>query len=136
MPGVELLRRSTGLHNVPARRVTASEALIENRCRKCSNARPDVGVRLLGSALQLQGTAQQPKSTLECHLQTRFITVDGGPATEHLCVPKMLDALQRPPMWTPAVRAQLARDAIPYATSLTDKEWAVLFKHLVRPSMG
>ncbi|MCG7364461.1 IS5/IS1182 family transposase, partial [Roseomonas sp. ACRSG] len=27
-------------------------------------------------------------------------------------------------MWTPAARAQLARGAIPYATCLTDAEWA------------
>jgi transposase len=26
-------------------------------------------------------------------------------------------------MWTPAARAQLAREAIPYATCLTDAEW-------------
>lgn len=36
------------------------------------------------------------------------------------------DASKRPPMWTPAARAQLARDRIPYATSLTDAEWAVV----------
>lgn len=33
-------------------------------------------------------------------------------------------------MWTPAARAQLARGTIPYATCLTDAEWA-----LVRPFM-
>ncbi len=29
-------------------------------------------------------------------------------------------------MWTPAARAQLAREARPYATSLTDAEWATV----------
>jgi len=38
----------------------------------------------------------------------------------------VFDASERPPIWTPAARAQLARDDIPYVTSLTDAEWAVV----------
>lgn len=37
-------------------------------------------------------------------------------------------------MWTPAARAQLARDARPYATSLTDAEWSVLGPFLPAPA--
>ena len=37
-------------------------------------------------------------------------------------------------MWTPAARAQLARDAVPYATSLTDKEWAVVAPFMPAPA--
>ena len=37
-------------------------------------------------------------------------------------------------MWTPAARAQLARDAIPYATSLTDIEWAVVAPFMPAPA--
>ena len=37
-------------------------------------------------------------------------------------------------MWTPAARAQLARDHIPYATSLTDREWAVVAPFMPAPS--
>ena len=37
-------------------------------------------------------------------------------------------------MWTPAARAQLARDHLPYATSLTDKEWAVVAPFMPAPS--
>lgn len=37
-------------------------------------------------------------------------------------------------MWTPAARAQLARDARPYATSLTDAEWAVVAPFLPSPA--
>jgi len=29
-------------------------------------------------------------------------------------------------MWTPAARAELARESLPYATSLTDAEWTVV----------
>jgi len=37
-------------------------------------------------------------------------------------------------MWTPAARAQLARDAHPYATGLTDAEWALLAPFLPAPA--
>ena len=37
-------------------------------------------------------------------------------------------------MWTPAARAQLARDAHPYATSLTDAEWAIVAPFLPEPA--
>lgn len=37
-------------------------------------------------------------------------------------------------MWTPAARAQLARDDIPYATSLTDAEWRVVAPFMPLPS--
>lgn len=37
-------------------------------------------------------------------------------------------------MWTPAARAQLARDDIPYATSLTDREWAVVAPFMPAPA--
>lgn len=37
-------------------------------------------------------------------------------------------------MWTPAARAQLARDDIPYATSLTDQEWAVVAPFMPKPA--
>ena len=37
-------------------------------------------------------------------------------------------------MWTPAARAQLARPAEPYATSLTDVEWALARPFLPPPS--
>lgn len=37
-------------------------------------------------------------------------------------------------MWTPAARAQLARDHIPYATSLTDAEWAVVSPFMPKPA--
>ena len=42
-----------------------------------------------------------------------------------MCVLRVFDALKRPLMWIPAADAQFARDDIPYATSLTDAEWAV-----------
>jgi hypothetical protein len=29
-------------------------------------------------------------------------------------------------MWTPAARAELARESLPYATCLTDTEWTVV----------
>ncbi|KAB7781870.1 Mobile element protein, partial [Methylorubrum populi] len=29
-------------------------------------------------------------------------------------------------MWTPAARAELARENLPYASSLTDGEWALI----------
>ena len=38
-------------------------------------------------------------------------------------------------MWTPAGRAQLARDACPYATSLTDAEWGTVAPFLPTPAM-
>ena len=37
-------------------------------------------------------------------------------------------------MWTPAARAQLARAPDPYATSLTDAEWAILAPFLPAPA--
>jgi transposase len=37
-------------------------------------------------------------------------------------------------MWTPAARAELARESLPYATSLSDAEWAVLAPLLPAPS--
>ena len=37
-------------------------------------------------------------------------------------------------MWTPATRAQLARDALPYATGLTDPEWAIVAPFLPAPA--
>ena len=37
-------------------------------------------------------------------------------------------------MWTPAARAQLARDAHPYATGLTDPEWALVAPVLPAPA--
>ena len=37
-------------------------------------------------------------------------------------------------MWTPATRAQLARDHVPYATSLTDAEWAVVAPFMPVPA--
>ena len=37
-------------------------------------------------------------------------------------------------MWTPAARAQLARDDLPYATCLTDAEWAVVALFMPRPA--
>lgn len=37
-------------------------------------------------------------------------------------------------MWTPAARAQLARDTRPYATGLTDAEWALVSPLLPEPA--
>ncbi len=37
-------------------------------------------------------------------------------------------------MWTPAARAELARESLPYATCLSDAEWAVLASLLPAPS--
>lgn len=37
-------------------------------------------------------------------------------------------------MWTPAARAELARESLPYTTSLSDTEWAVLALLLLGPS--
>jgi transposase len=37
-------------------------------------------------------------------------------------------------MWTPAARAELARESLPYATSLSEAEWAVLAPLLPAPS--
>jgi transposase len=37
-------------------------------------------------------------------------------------------------MWTPAARAQLARDALPYATCLTDAEWALVAPFMPAPA--
>src|SRR4051812_39424286 len=37
-------------------------------------------------------------------------------------------------MWTPAARAELARESLPYATCLNDAEWAVLAPLLPAPS--
>ncbi len=37
-------------------------------------------------------------------------------------------------MWTPAARAELARESLPYATCLSDAEWTVLAPLLPAPS--
>lgn len=37
-------------------------------------------------------------------------------------------------MWTPAARAQLARGSQPYATCLTDAEWALVEPFLPKPA--
>ncbi len=37
-------------------------------------------------------------------------------------------------MWTPAARAKLARDVRPYATGLTDPEWAIVAPFLPAPA--
>ena len=37
-------------------------------------------------------------------------------------------------MWTPAARAELARENLPYASSLTDAEWALIAPLLPEPS--
>ena len=37
-------------------------------------------------------------------------------------------------MWTSAARAQLARDDIPYVTSLTDADWAVVASFMPAPA--
>ena len=37
-------------------------------------------------------------------------------------------------MWTPAARAQLARGSQPYATCLTDAEWALVEPFLPSPA--
>ena len=37
-------------------------------------------------------------------------------------------------MWTPTARAELARESLPYATNLSDAEWAVLAPLLPAPS--
>lgn len=37
-------------------------------------------------------------------------------------------------MWTPAARAELARESLPYASSLTDAEWALIVPLLPEPS--
>jgi transposase len=37
-------------------------------------------------------------------------------------------------MWTPTARAQLARDARPYATGLTDPEWAIVAPFVPAPA--
>ena len=37
-------------------------------------------------------------------------------------------------MWTPAARTQLARDDLPYATCLTDAEWAVVAPFMPKPA--
>jgi transposase len=38
-------------------------------------------------------------------------------------------------MWTPAARAELARESLPYATSLTDAEWTVVAPLLPSPAV-
>lgn len=38
-------------------------------------------------------------------------------------------------MWTPAARVQLARDAIPYATCLSDAEWALVAPFMPAPAV-
>ena len=38
-------------------------------------------------------------------------------------------------MWTPAARAELARESLPYATSLTDAEWRVVAPLLPSPAV-
>lgn len=37
-------------------------------------------------------------------------------------------------MWTPAARTELARENLPYASSLTDTEWALIAPLLPEPS--
>ncbi len=37
-------------------------------------------------------------------------------------------------MWVPAARAQLTRDDIPYAASLTDVDWAVVAPFMFQPA--
>ena len=37
-------------------------------------------------------------------------------------------------MWTPAARAELARENLPYATSLSDAEWAIVAPLLPAPT--
>ena len=37
-------------------------------------------------------------------------------------------------MWTPAARAELARENLPYASSLTNAEWALIAPLLPEPS--
>ena len=37
-------------------------------------------------------------------------------------------------MWTPAARAELARESLPYASSLTDAEWALDAQLLLGPA--
>ena len=37
-------------------------------------------------------------------------------------------------MWTPAARAQLARDDLPYVSSLSDVEWAVVVPFMPAPA--
>src|SRR3954466_10251231 len=44
------------------------------------------------------------------------------------------DARPGSPMWTPAARAELARESLHYATSLTDAEWAVVAPLLPGPA--
>ncbi|MCJ2006158.1 transposase, partial [Methylobacterium sp. J-092] len=46
----------------------------------------------------------------------------------------MSDAHPGTPRWTPAARAELARESLPYATNLSDAEWAVLAPLLPAPS--
>ncbi|MDV2988246.1 UNVERIFIED_CONTAM: IS5/IS1182 family transposase, partial [Methylobacteriaceae bacterium AG10] len=36
----------------------------------------------------------------------------------------MSDAHPGTPLWTPAARAELARETLPYTSRLTDAEWA------------
>ena len=38
-------------------------------------------------------------------------------------------------MWTPAARAELARESLPYATSLSDAEWVVVVPLLAAPAI-
>ena len=38
-------------------------------------------------------------------------------------------------MWTPAARADLARETLPYATCLSDAEWALLEPLLPKPAI-
>lgn len=49
-------------------------------------------------------------------------------------VGRVSDAHPGTPIWTPAARAELARKSLPYATSLSDAEWAVLAPLLPAPS--
>jgi hypothetical protein len=44
------------------------------------------------------------------------------------------DADPRSPMWTPTARTELARESRPYATCLTDAEWAVVGAMLPSPA--
>src|SRR5215203_5111997 len=44
------------------------------------------------------------------------------------------DAHPGTPLWTPAARAELARESLPYAPCLPEREWAVLAPLLPAPS--
>lgn len=41
-----------------------------------------------------------------------------------VCIGRVSDAHPGTPLWTPAARAELARETLPYTSRLTDAEWA------------